>query len=454
MAKKTIMRAFRLNEISGVDRPAQAHAKTVIMKRADVIPVITYDLADEVSPAIGLLKFATPGRTIVVSAGQQLRKDMYGVSRFADLIQSINYLARDAEFESEQEGDASPVPAALRSWLKTGTDVFRAMADEEVRELIAAVSGYAKRKFSAKDRREDAKSGVALPDGSFPIKNADDLANAMRLVGHASDPAKARAHIRRRAKALGLEAKLSDDRAEKFAGAVDIALDDELLAGASPVELAKAIAAELGDAHNEDPHMVDKVTESALEKKDSDQEEADGDTKKPAFPKKKPAKDPDKDQPPGEGVDKALEFPPEIKKALDENADLKKRLSTLEDEREAIAFGKRAEGLGLPESHGAVLRKAYKGDAEAIGKLEAIIKGLTAQVETSKLFDEIGSVGKGAPNTAKAEIEQKAAAYREGQLAIGKSVSAAQAFTKVYLDPANADLKKRYDAEEFTAKRG
>ena len=31
---KTIMRAFRLAEISAVDRPAQAHARMAIMKRA------------------------------------------------------------------------------------------------------------------------------------------------------------------------------------------------------------------------------------------------------------------------------------------------------------------------------------------------------------------------------------------------------------------------------------
>ena len=457
MAKKTIMRAFKLNEISAVDRPAQAHARAVIMKRApELVQIVSFENDGEFPGAMSLLKFTTPGTAGVVSAQTMatiVRKDMYGVSRFADLIQSINYLAQSAEMESEQEGDASPVPAALRSWLKTGTDVFRAMADEEVRELITAVSGYSKRKFNAAARRKDAKDGVAMKDGSFPIASAGDLANAMRLVGHAKDPAAARAHIRRRAKALGLEAKLGDDKAEKFAGAVNDALDTDLLAGVSPVELEKAILADLGDAQSKERNMTDETLDDQVAKKDSDQENADGDTKKPAFPKKKPAKNPDKTDDKDEGVEKAFDLPPEIKKALDENADLKKRLSTLEDEREGTAFGKRAVSLGLPETHGDVLRKAYKGDADAIVKLEAIIKGLTAQVESSKLFGEIGSVGKGAPNTAKAEIEQKASAYREGQIAIGKSLSPQQAFTKVYLDPANADLKKRYDAEEAATKR-
>ena len=323
MAKR-IMRALKMTEISGVDRPAQAGAKALIMKRdADPLAIL---------------------------------KDMNGVARFADLIQSINYLAQGAEFESEIEGDQSPVPAALRNWLKNGTDVFRAMADEEVSELVAAVSGYSKRKFSAADRRKDAKDGVALSDGSFPIKDADDLANALRLVGHAKDPAKARAHIRRRAKILGLEAKLDNDKAEKFAGAVEGALGDDLLAGASPVELAKAILAELGDARIAGDTMTDKIIVDDVNKKDSPQENQDGDTEKPPFPKKKPAKNPDKTDDKDEGTEKALS--PEIAKALAENEDLKKRLATLEDERETIAFGKRAESIGLPESHGAVLRKA------------------------------------------------------------------------------------------------
>jgi hypothetical protein len=67
-----------------------------------------------------------------------------------------------------------------------------------------------KRDFDAKQRRDAARSGAAMPDGSFPIENASDLHNAMRAVGRAKDPAKAKAHIRSRAQALGLTSELSD----------------------------------------------------------------------------------------------------------------------------------------------------------------------------------------------------------------------------------------------------
>lgn len=68
----------------------------------------------------------------------------------------------------------------------------------------------AARKFSADQRKKAAGQGHALSDGSFPIKNAEDLHNAIRLAGKAKDPAKARAHIKKRAAALGLSNLIPD----------------------------------------------------------------------------------------------------------------------------------------------------------------------------------------------------------------------------------------------------
>src|SRR6266403_2191316 len=58
--------------------------------------------------------------------------------------------------------------------------------------------------FSEKQRARLAKSGAARPGGGFPIRNAEDLHHAMEAIGRAKDPDAARAHIRERAKALGL----------------------------------------------------------------------------------------------------------------------------------------------------------------------------------------------------------------------------------------------------------
>jgi hypothetical protein len=60
-----------------------------------------------------------------------------------------------------------------------------------------------KRKFSSKQREEMAASGQAMPDGSYPIANRTDLMNAIRSWGRGGADPKVKAHIKRRAKALG-----------------------------------------------------------------------------------------------------------------------------------------------------------------------------------------------------------------------------------------------------------
>jgi len=59
--------------------------------------------------------------------------------------------------------------------------------------------------FSEGSREKLADKGHALPDGSFPIENEKDLKNAIKAHGRAKDVNKAKAHIKKRAKALGKE---------------------------------------------------------------------------------------------------------------------------------------------------------------------------------------------------------------------------------------------------------
>ena len=62
--------------------------------------------------------------------------------------------------------------------------------------------------FTEAERKALAKRGLALPDGSFPIRNADDLHNAIQAVGRAHDPAAAKAFIIRRARAMQMKSAL------------------------------------------------------------------------------------------------------------------------------------------------------------------------------------------------------------------------------------------------------
>ena len=59
-----------------------------------------------------------------------------------------------------------------------------------------------------------AEEGMALPDGSFPIKDRADLENAIQAHGRAKDIEKAKRHIKKRAKELGLEDMIPEEWSE------------------------------------------------------------------------------------------------------------------------------------------------------------------------------------------------------------------------------------------------
>lgn len=96
-----------------------------------------------------------------------------------------------------------------------------------------------KRDFSAEERESAAEEGYALPDGSFPIKTEEDLKNAISAFGRAKDKAAAKAHIIKRAKALGKESLIPDSwKATKADGVEDVEdKDDSMLAALMEFQL-------------------------------------------------------------------------------------------------------------------------------------------------------------------------------------------------------------------------
>lgn len=66
--------------------------------------------------------------------------------------------------------------------------------------------------FSEKERGKLAKEGEAMPDGKYPIRNAQDLKDAIKLVGASSMPeSEVKAWIKKRARELNLESELPED---------------------------------------------------------------------------------------------------------------------------------------------------------------------------------------------------------------------------------------------------
>ncbi len=71
--------------------------------------------------------------------------------------------------------------------------------------------------FSTEEREKLSEKDEALPDGSFPIRNSQDLKDAIRSVGRAKDPERAKRWIKRRARELGKEDLLPDTwKAENY----------------------------------------------------------------------------------------------------------------------------------------------------------------------------------------------------------------------------------------------
>ena len=81
--------------------------------------------------------------------------------------------------------------------------------EEDAQDIEAEAAEIAlKRAFSDEQRGEMAKEGLALPDGSYPIANKEDLSNAVQAYGRAKDKSAAKRHIIKRAKALGAESMI------------------------------------------------------------------------------------------------------------------------------------------------------------------------------------------------------------------------------------------------------
>lgn len=59
--------------------------------------------------------------------------------------------------------------------------------------------------YTPEQREKMAKAGTAMPDGSYPIADCEDLSNAIQAIGRAKDPDKTRAHIKKRKSALGCD---------------------------------------------------------------------------------------------------------------------------------------------------------------------------------------------------------------------------------------------------------
>jgi phage head maturation protease len=195
---KSIITGIHLTEISLVDRPANPEALFDVWKAEGGAP------------------------------GEEMRKGMLAVQMLANIVDQVSRLATKSKIEEDKENDTdSTVPASLQDAMNQLGSILQDMVEEETAELAEGGSGpgdpycdslylnannvdVEKKDYSEAERKDMTSDGRAMPDGSFPIANKDDLENAIQAVGRAKDKEAAMAHIRKRAEDLGLEDMIPD----------------------------------------------------------------------------------------------------------------------------------------------------------------------------------------------------------------------------------------------------
>lgn len=257
---KNTITGLNLIEVSLVDRPANPEAVFECFKAE-----------------------APPEDEVETEGGEAVAKGLYGVSRFATMLNDLSYAVADAEWEAQGEGDKSPVPAALRDWFAQGLVVFQAMAKEEADECAAELARMASKagktddlakagaRFSAATKAalkaaQDAVRAAdkAMTDLNYEDDDADDAKAAEPDLTKAAQDAEAIGEI---AKAAGLTlAEPTEGALTKAALTALVELRKthaELLASpAAPKGVAKGMVVDKttdrGDAANNEPEPVTK----------------------------------------------------------------------------------------------------------------------------------------------------------------------------------------------------
>lgn len=147
-----------------------------------------------IEDAIGIATKNLPGEVVSVDAELYEGYDAYAIE-----IDGVDGKSHDAFISLDGEF--------------LGSDSYDA---EEASDIDAETAEFElKAMYSEEQRTSMAEEGMALEDGSFPIKNVDDLKNAIMAYGRAKDKAKAKAHIMKRAEELDAADMIPESWTEK-----------------------------------------------------------------------------------------------------------------------------------------------------------------------------------------------------------------------------------------------
>lgn len=169
-------------EISLVDRPC--------------LPQATFSMVKDVSGTLELCKFANDGETS--SADELIAKYFPKDKQTEELTAKLAILQKSVDDLIALQKAAGECKCSADGPCSCGKCVCK------------ACETCVKRDFSDDERKKLAESGAAMPGGGYPIKTEQDLKNAIQAIGRAKDRAATIAHIKDRAKALGLSSLIPE----------------------------------------------------------------------------------------------------------------------------------------------------------------------------------------------------------------------------------------------------
>lgn len=234
------IRSLRASAPSGDWRPIRGSLELVAVCQVNVpgFPIARARVASGAVMALvaaGAATLAKMKSDPVTELQARIKKlEAYSVADKLDKVEEIK--AKFAEFKTAKEVDLVVKAQELSERFQA---VTAGAQEEDVFAYIPMI-----------ERQKLAKSGKALPGGSFPIRNTEDLQNAIRAFGRAkeSDRADVKRHIIKRARALG-KYDLVPENWKKFSSKAVTASADELKARLASAEerLGKAQATEFAE---------------------------------------------------------------------------------------------------------------------------------------------------------------------------------------------------------------
>ncbi len=121
-------------------------------------------------------KAAKAAETEAPVAKESIKKSLGQVGELAQLIQYLQWLQNDTSSERDYEGDDSPIPDRLKSWIAEGADILVDLAREESSEAVSAMkAAFA----NFKSQPVVAKKGKGF--------QKDPIAKAQKAIGSIGD---------------------------------------------------------------------------------------------------------------------------------------------------------------------------------------------------------------------------------------------------------------------------